>query len=283
MESSTQRNEIGPWGLIKAQIIDEYLHAYIQIMRNQPWCRGTLYVDAFAGAPESVVRGTDIRIPGSAKRALALIPGFDEYHFIDLDPKRASELIGLVADDDRAKVYQGDGNEIISQTILPTLAYENYRRGVILLDPFGLDLEWNVVQAAGQTKSTDVIINFPTMDINRNALHRDASTIDLGNSTRMTRWWGDESWRDTFYRQHPQIHMWDDQATVKIVNNDDVVAAYCERLRLLGGFEQVTRPYPVKNSKCATLYYLILASQKSPAVKIMNDIGRKYARENQCL
>jgi hypothetical protein len=46
-----------------------------------------------------------------------------------------------------------------------------------LLDPYGLHLNWEVIQAAGNMKSIDLFVNFPIMDINRNALWRNPDGI----------------------------------------------------------------------------------------------------------
>ncbi len=276
MQEQEPPSEIGPWGAIKAEIIDKYLRAYLQIMYKRSWCRGTLYVDAFAGSLANQVRGTGELIPGSAKRSLSLQPGFSEYHFIDISEQKAKELSILASDDSRAFVYHGDGNEIIKSVILPKLEYQRFWRGVVLLDPYGMELDWEVVHQLGQCRSADVIINFPTMDMNRNALRRDPSNVYERSAARMTRWWGDESWRNEFYALHPQLDMFGDQATVKVVDNDDVVGAYAKRLQSVAGFTNVTRPLPVKNTINRTLYYLLLASQNLTAVKIMNDVLGKF-------
>jgi len=276
VKSTSRPSDIGPWGLIKAEIIDKYLKAFLQILNAQPWCKGTIYVDAFAGSAESVVRGTGELVPGSAKRALALSPGFSEYHFIDLDEVKARELAALASGEDGTFVYHGDGNQVLTSFILPRLVYESYWRGVVLLDPYGMDLDWSVVQALGLSESADVIINFPTMDMNRNALRKDASRIELDAAARKVRWWGDESWQTEFYSLDPQTRFWDIQPMVKVADNDSVVRAYCERLKSKAGFKHVTEPFPVKNGTNAILYYLLLASQKAPAVKIMNQIAKKY-------
>lgn len=277
MDSERRPSEIGPWGEIKGKIIDRYLHAYLQILKDKHWCKGTLYIDAFAGSPDSVVRGTGAVLPGSTRRALNLTPGFTEYHFIDVDQRKTNELTELAADDARVSIYQGDGNEVLRSSIIPRLAYNEFRRGVVLLDPYGMDLDWDVVLKLGQSRSADVIINFPTMDINRNALRRDASTIDCQNAARMSRWWGDDSWRE-FYRQDSQTRLWDDPAMLKYADNEAVVRAYCERLKSVAGFGYASRPFPVKNSKNAVLYYLLMTSPKTVAAKIFDEIAVKFVK-----
>ena len=44
-------------------------------------------------------------------------------------------------------------------------------------------------------RSVDLFPNFPIMDMNRNALWRNPVGVDEADLRRMTRFWGDESWR----------------------------------------------------------------------------------------
>ena len=43
-------DEIGEWSEIKLEIIKKYASAFTTIMKNQAWCQGYAYIDAFAGA-----------------------------------------------------------------------------------------------------------------------------------------------------------------------------------------------------------------------------------------
>lgn len=271
--------EIGPWGKIKGEILQKYAHAYMVIMDKQSWCKGVIYVDAFAGLPTNKVRGTSEMVPGSASLALAIEPRFTEYHFIDTNAIRAKTLIDLANGRSDVTVYEQDGNRVLFDTIVPRLAYREYRRALVVLDPYGLQLDWNAVSALGGTRSAEIVINFPTMDINRNALRRDPKKNLETSTRRMTTWWGDDSWLELAYTPSPQLALWGDQVTIKSVGNDEYVNEYCKRLRDVAGFGYVADPFPVKNSTNATLYYLVFASPNNTGAKIMNDILAKYRKE----
>ena len=43
-------DEIGIWSEIKLEIIKDYASAYTRNLSAQSWCRGYVYIDAFAGA-----------------------------------------------------------------------------------------------------------------------------------------------------------------------------------------------------------------------------------------
>jgi len=47
-------------------------------------------------------------------------------------------------------------------------------------------------------------------------------------------------------------------------------------LKDVAGFKYVPDPLPTKNSNNAVVYYLLLASQKAVAEKIIRDIFAKY-------
>ncbi len=58
--------------------------------------------------------------------------------------------------------------------------------------------------------------------------------------------------------------------------NEDIVAAFRKRLKKVAGFAYVAEPLPMRNSANAVVYYLFLASQKSVAEKIIEDIFSHY-------
>ena len=142
-----------------------------------------------------------------------------------------------------------------------------------MLDPYGLHLNWEVIETAGKMKSVEIFLNFPIMDMNRNALWRRPESVTPQGQARMTAFWGDESWRQAAYRQEPTL--FGDLDNVKL-ENDDVVAAFATRLKNIAGFEFVPRPLPMRNSTNTVVYYLFFASHQPVAAKIVEDIVKKY-------
>lgn len=274
-----ERPDIGPWSVVKNEILQEYAKSYLTIMLNQEWCKGVLYIDAFAGATENLDRSTSTPVPGSAKRALDLNPGFSEYYFFDLDNKRIQDLLALTEGRADVTVALGDGNTLTQEIVVPLLQYDNYRRGLVFLDPYGLDLDWETVQLLGHTRSADVVINFPIMDINRNSVRRVEADIPDGGAARMTRLWGGEEWRDEFYGLHPNLSMWGDQPKIKTVTSDEIANSYRNRLLTKGGYTHATTPLLMRNKQNAPLYYILMASNNSTAVDIMNSIQNKYKKQ----
>jgi three-Cys-motif partner protein len=92
----------------------------------------------------------------------------------------------------------------------------------------------------------------------------------------MTRFWGDESWREAAYGEARQGSLFFGPQIFK-QENKDIVAAFRDRLKKVAGFGFVPDPLPMRNSKNAVVYYLFLASPKAVAEKIIRDIFRKYS------
>ncbi len=78
---------------IKLHIIREYAAAYTTILKEQSWCKGYAYIDAFAGGGEFVLKEDAERlIPGSPLNALNVRNKFTEYHYIDIEQSKLKEL-----------------------------------------------------------------------------------------------------------------------------------------------------------------------------------------------
>jgi three-Cys-motif partner protein len=266
-------DEIGCWSEVKLDIVKEYAAAYSRILnaRQSPSFEH-VYIDGFAGTGTHFSKTTRDFVPGSPLNALLVVPPFRRYYFIDILEAKTKALEELAGQRQDVTVFQGDCNAILLQQVFPQVRYERYQRGLCLLDPYGLHLDWQVVQAAGMAKSLEIFLNFPVADINRNVLWRNPERVDANQARRMTRFWGDESWRSIAY--HSQPGLFGDMEEKE--SNDVVAEAFRKRLKGEAGFAYVPQPMPMRNSKGGVVYYLFFASQKPVAEKIVADIFRKH-------
>ena len=214
-------------------------------------------------------------IPGSPLNALAVTPSFREVHLIDLDQAKVQHLKQLIGQRKDVFVHEGDCNTVLLQQIFPSVRYEDYRRGLCLLDPYGLSLNWEVIETAARMRSIEIFLNFPIMDMNRNALWTDPSGIAVEDLERMTAFWGDDSWRNAVYGR--QLTLEGGEDLVKVATNRQVAEAFRRRLRDVAGFREVPEPIPMRNRKNAIVYYLFFASQNATGAKIARQIMKKYA------
>lgn len=266
-------DEIGNWSQIKLEIVEKYGGAYTKALAGTPNLK-KFYIDAFSGAGVHVAKGTRTLVEGSPVRALKITPPFDGYYFIDLDADKTDFLRAMCGDRRDVEIHTGDANVYLTHTILPKIQYKKFTRALCLLDPYGLDLNWNVMQLAGQSKAVDMFLNFPVMDMNRNAIWRNPDRIPQSGIDRMSRFWGDESWREAAYGESPQGNLFGAEMVKQ--DNDQIVAAFRERLTKIAGFDYVADPLPMRNTRKAIVYYLFLASPKAVAQKIITDIFKKY-------
>jgi len=136
---------------------------------------------------------------------LDIDPPFKEYFFIDINGNKVAELNKIVAGRPEAHVLEGDCNSKLITEVFPQVEWRDYRRGLCLLDPYGLDLDWEVIKTAGQMKSIDMFLNFPVMDMNRNVLWTNPENVDVKDVSRMNAFGGDVSWEKAAYRQTPNL------------------------------------------------------------------------------
>ena len=272
-KSTLKFDEIGYWSEIKLEIVRDYANTYSKILHAQTSPKlHHIYIDAFAGAGVHVSKETGELVPGSHLNALHVQPPFREYHLIDLDRKKVTSLRKLIGNRPDVQIHEGDCNEILLQEVFPKVQFKDYRRGLCLLDPYGLHLNWEVIQTAGQMQSIDMFLNFPVVDINRNVLWRDPQGVDAADIERMTAFCGDDSWRTTAYTTQSNLFGFEEK-----VENDKVAEWFRKRLKKVAGFKHVPSPLPMRNSKGAIVYYLFFASQKLVAEDIVEHIFKKYS------
>ncbi len=270
-----QFEEIGYWSEIKLDIIKEYASAYSKILAAPRQTRlYHVYIDGFAGTGANISRASQEYVLGSPLNALVVRPKFREYHLIDINRRKTTVLDKLVeglGEREGVSTYAGDCNRILPQEVLPRVRYENYRRGLCVLDPYGLHLKWEVIQAAGQLRTIDMFLNFPVMDMNRKVIWHDPSGVRPSDIKRMDDFWGDQSWKKVAYTTSRDLFSHPEKEDNKVI-----AEAFRERLQKVAGFSRVPNPMPMRNSKGSVVYYLFFASQKPVAEYIIQKIFKKY-------
>lgn len=266
LPKSLEYDEVGGWSELKLEILRKYCAAYSPILTKRKLHHS--YIDGFAGAGHHLSKQTGDLIPGSPINALEIVPPFCEYHFIDLDETRTEELRRLSQGRANVYVYDGDCNTILLTQVFPNIRYKEYRRALCVLDPYRLQLKWEVLQAAARERTIEVFLNFPILDMNRNVFH-DVATPE--KRRKMTAFWGDESWEKVAFCTE-----WNLFGDPEKQPNEAIVEAFRSRLREVAGFQYVPKPVPMRNSKNSPVYYLFFAAHQKTANKIMSDIFDGY-------
>lgn len=271
MSNHLKIDEVGEWSEFKLDVIKEYAGLYSKILSSpkNPYFTH-IYIDAFAGAGIHKSKRTGQLIKGSPANALSIEPKFKEYHFIDTDKAKIENLAKIAGKRSDVFLYEDDCNVVLPQKVLPRARYEDFRRALCVLDPYGIHLDWEVVKKAGEMGTVDVFINFAIYDININVIRKDKSTVDPKQKHRFTRLWGDSSWEEIAYQPRQSLFGKEDEK----ISNAELAKAFQNRLKEVAGFEFVPDPLDMRNSSNSTVYYLFFASCNKKANKVFNDVVR---------
>lgn len=283
--------QVGPWAREKLDRLGKYLSAYTTILKDQGrWCRGYIYVDAFAGAGRAVVRGdgdaggetldlgiaadADDRevIDGSPAVALAIPNPFTLYVFIERDPARLAALRRLQGEHEpsrKIRIHEGDCNAYLRDRLIhnPDVDWRVWR-AVAFLDPFGMQVPWTTIEGLGATGGVEVFINFPVGMAIQRLLKRSGRFTDVGRA-RLDAYFGDPGWFDVVYQKSPGLF-----GTDEVRKADDAAERLVEwyRGRLRAAFGHVSAPYLVKNTHGGHLYYLLFAGPNETGVRIADHV-----------
>jgi three-Cys-motif partner protein len=275
---------------MKLSCLMQYLQAYSIALKNKGFQR--VYIDAFAGTGSRTVTraalpifsngeegSVEVNTPGSARIALEVEPGFTNNIFIEQDPVKAKALQHLVAQYSesgrRASVTAGDANDIVQRLCRRYDWHNDNMRGVIFLDPFGMEVSWETVQAIAETKALDCWYFFPLSGLYRNA-PRDPSRLDQPKIDALTRLFGTDLWRTEWYAQiEGQSDLFDDQSRDYRAFGVDRIEDWV-RHRLMTVFKgTVLKPLRLRHSNNAPMASLFFAvsNPSKQAVKVASDIA----------
>jgi three-Cys-motif partner protein len=272
----------GGWSESKLDCVESYAVSYLQVMQNQNWC-DLEYVDAFAGRGRQVLRTTPVGaedalgifgdesefaraeefLTGSAIRALrasvASTRGFDRFLFIEADQDSCDELANLVHHDfahlePAVEITCGDANTAL-QGYLRNVDWSR-RRGLVFLDPYGLEVGWDLLMELAATKACDVWYLFPLGGVIR--MMTKSGEIPSAWSARLDELFGTHEWYPEFYAPSTQQSLFepDEDVVVRDASTRHVVD-YVRR-RLGDAFSAVSNAAVLRNTKGAPLFALVL-------------------------
>jgi three-Cys-motif partner protein len=284
----------GDWTTEKLTRVQKYLQAYTTIMSRRLF--RFAYIDAFAGTgyrtmrqeedpgelmlPEFSEKEAKNFLEGSARIALQIKPRFTKYIFIEKDEKRFLEL-------EKLKTEFAEVREDIILVNAEANAYikdlcENYKwaqnRAVLFLDPFGMQVIWETIEAIAKTKAIDLWYLFP-LGIAVNRLLKKNGQINQSLRNKLDILFGTSDWYESFYERKVRSGLFGENSVVEKIANYEAIGKYfVARLkRIFPGVAE--NPLPLLNSKNNPLYLLCFASGNprgaNTAVKIAQDILKR--------
>jgi three-Cys-motif partner protein len=216
---------------------------------------------------------------GSALRALELNPGFQEYLFIEKDPDRCGELKKLTNDypEKKISVENVEANEYLRKWCAST--DWKTTRALIFLDPYGMQVDWTLLEEIAKTKAIDLWLLFPLGAAVMRLLQKKQSPPQAW-ADRVTAVLGTYAWQDEFYKPQTQDTLFGREQSEEREADYQAVADFFIR-RLEGIFAGVARnPRALRNSRNCPLYLFCFAAgnlRGAPtAVKIAQYLLGRY-------
>ena len=290
----------GDWTTQKLDVLAKYLRSYTTALKNQRFRTG--YIDAFAGTGYRTERrgeadeaSAELLFPdlaesepgklldGSARLALKTDPRFDKYVFIERRADRCDQLNGLrsefpaLAND--IDVIEGEANDQIQRLCGPAKNWGSHR-AVMFLDPYGMQVRWQTLEAIAATKAIDLWLLFP-LGIGVNRLLPRSGNVPESWARALTECLGTDDWRRELYdvRLESSILQPDQEHEVRVKATLDRIGTYfVERLQTI--FAGVApQPGVLRNSRHSPLYLLCFAAGNTagtkPALRIANHLLRE--------
>lgn len=270
----------GFWTRDKLTVLRDYLGFYRTALSKQRF--KLTYIDAFAGTGRCKIKDgrDDVVIDGSAKIALDC-GGFDSYCFIERKRRHQTELQQLL--DSHPNGARGWIAGRSAEDLLPTLLLGHdwsRTRGVLFLDPFGLQCTHNMLRQIAETKALDVFFLVSLSGLYRQAAIS-AAAVDEGKASRLTNFLGTDDWR-SMYKEHPQQEFWGVPPASREPGWEELLKFTTKQLRKL--FPYVGEPNLMGNANGAPLFalYFAVANPSGPAIglakRVSTDILAKLPR-----
>ena len=207
----------GFWTQTKLDVLREYLGFYASAMSKQAWCK-LVYIDAFAGTGRCLIKtadGGERIIDGSAKIALDCSPAFDAYRFIESNKVHQAELQQLIdnhPNGHKAKIAPHSAADMLP-SILIGYNWQKHR-GVLFLDPFGLQCDYSLLKQIANTKALDVFFLVSLSGLYRQAAI-DERDISPDKAAILTNVFGSDKWKTEMYKPSPQEDLFDAPAVTR--------------------------------------------------------------------
>jgi len=230
---------------------------------------GTQELDSFFG-DESERADTEEFLAGSTLRSLRasirVSRPFDQFVFIDVDQASCCELESVIQSEfpemwGNVKVICNDANAALDDYI-STIDWV-HTRALVFLDPYGLEVDWDLIIRLAKTGACDVWYLFPLGGVIR-MMTKNGQIPDSWR-TRLHRVFGTEEWYEEFYRPSEQLSLFgDEQERLSKKASTEHVVDFI-RMRLQTIFPAVSNAGILRNGKGAPLFALILGvSNPSP-------------------
>lgn len=288
----------GNWTEQKLIAFEKYVKAYLTIMNN---CRDTykwklIYFDGFAGSGDREVdQNTELYneffpendfsenpYKGAAERVLRIEErGFNFYYFIDKNNEANSKLKEKLqhyeAKDKKLIFRTEDANDQIKR-LAGALKDKKYK-ALVLLDPFGMQIEWSAIEQLKNT-SCDLWILIPSGVIVNRLLDRQGKLTCI---EKLTSFFGmsEAEIREVFYKKETEQSLFGEEEVTRKIDNpiSKITELYLKKLHTLFPYV-LDEPLVMYNTRNVPIYHFAFASNNKNALKIAKHITEGINYEN---
>ncbi len=273
----------GNWTKMKIEILVEYASAYLMIMNKYPFWK-LLYFDGFAGSGLIIKENeVDYEITiGAARRIVELNTPrpFDYYYFVEKSKAKADDLSKATKLEfpDKNIVIKVEDCNVKLKDLAKYLRTDAGKKTKVLayIDPYGMQLEWNSIKDLAEV-GIDIWILSPTgMGVNR--LLKTNGEINESWLERLKIFLGltEQDIKSYFYKEKTDYTLFGEERHLIKEENAIEKAGELYQNRLKEVFNFVSKAFILKSSKGNIMYHMFLASNNKTAIKIANDIIKKY-------
>lgn len=305
-----QMNWGGPWTEKKLEAFEKYVSAYLTIMKKHAIKNGwtLFYFDAFAGSGsretgiENLTDEKDLLFSyeeikditnqtsykGAAERVLEIdIDGFsfNYYYFVDKDENSLlalkSKLNSKFPNKSNCMAFKpGDANEKILELVNYIKTHPKCA-ALVLLDPFGMQLNWETIQALKDIKHIDLWILVPSGVIINRLLTKSGKILC---PERLEKSFGMpiSEIKKYFYEQVTEQSLFGEFTHQKKRDNtiNRIAQLYLDLLS--NEFAHVIKkPLVLTNSTNCPIFHFVFASHNKIGVKIASEIVGKKTEKNE--
>lgn len=199
--------EVGSWAHRKYKLIRLYSELFTKSMRSKWDC--LVYIDLFAGAGLSRIRGTNMIVQSSSLIALGNEIPFDKLIFCEANPDNYDALNYRIKKAYPLKdttIINGDANDVVPdlKDCVPKGSAENRVLSFCFVDPFNLsNLKFKTIENLSEIYIDFMVLIPSGMDANRNLRYYKEitnPTLDgfLGSDIWRSKWKAKENCNKTF-------------------------------------------------------------------------------------
>lgn len=257
-------DEVGAWCEDKYKLVGLYVSLFATGMKFK-WER-RVYIDLYAGAGISRIRGTEKLVMGSPLIALTARDPFDLYIFCDDDRSKLSALkqrAQKMAPGQSIEYVAGDCNSVVDTIceLIPRASQDHRVLSLCFADPYDIGIKFSTVKKLCKQFVDFLVLLAVYMDANRAYIH-----YLKQENKKVDEFLGLRNWRDIWEGERRE------QSALKFP--DFLAQQYAKQMSRLGYLDQPL--YKMKrvrsDEKNLLLYRLALFSRSKTAYELWEEV-----------